>query len=116
MGRTASGRPAFRMPWLAAAWFLAACAVPAATATGPEVRSLTIVGRDVGPHADDFAAQLATAADTNLPFTHIRRPFSEPQYLDPSVLEADSQRLVRLYQAHGYFSAKVLEVKVMPVS
>jgi translocation and assembly module TamA len=72
--------------------------------TEPELISLKIEGN----HALSSRAitgKLATTATSWI-------PFSTKQYLDLAVLESDRKRIERLYQAHGYFDARVNDVRV----
>ena len=41
-------------------------------------------------------------------------PFSERQYFDPISWQGDLRRLIRIYQASGYFNARILEQQVIP--
>lgn len=41
-------------------------------------------------------------------------PFAKKRYLDPLVLEVDRRRVVAFYRAHGYFSARLVDVEVKP--
>jgi len=42
-------------------------------------------------------------------------PFSSPRYYDELVLETDLRRIVRLYEAEGYYQARILGHTVTPV-
>ena len=41
-------------------------------------------------------------------------PFSEKQYFDSTAWQADLRRLIRIYQANGYFNARILEQQIIP--
>ncbi|HET9597629.1 MAG TPA: BamA/TamA family outer membrane protein [Anaeromyxobacteraceae bacterium] len=40
--------------------------------------------------------------------------FREEQYLDPDAFANDKQRIVRYYQAHGYYAARVVSSELVP--
>src|SRR6516225_8450672 len=41
-------------------------------------------------------------------------PFSDKQYFDSTAWQADLRRLIRIYQANGYFNARILEQQIIP--
>jgi len=97
----------------APAWSAALCTLLCAcagtikpTPERPELRNLTIEGN----HAlsdGDIEGKIATTEDSWLPFTDAR-------LLDRAVLQTDLKRIVRLYEAHGYFDAAVTGTDVTP--
>ena len=84
-----------------------ACAAAKPPPGEPELKAIHLQGN----HAlsdSEIKGKIATSEDSWIPFT-------DAKYLDRAVLQSDTKRIERLYQAHGYFSAKVGEVKVEPV-
>jgi hypothetical protein len=41
-------------------------------------------------------------------------PFATKQYFDSVSWEADLRRIVRLYEAHGYYQARIVQVAAVP--
>ncbi len=93
------------LAWLA---FAAGCAsAPVARPDGPEIDALTFKGNRALSD-NRIRAKILTAETSWL-------PFSEKHYLDEGVLELDLRRILRLYEAHGYYQARVVERTVTPV-
>jgi translocation and assembly module TamA len=89
---------------LLAALLAAGCASARPTDRGPEIDSLAIKGNEAIGEGT-IRARILTAETSWVPFT-------EKRYLDEAVLETDLRRIVRLYQAHGYYKARIAETKV----
>ncbi len=72
----------------------------------PKLRHFTIEGaRAVS--ADEIRSKISTSATPSI-------PFSAPHYFDPSILDSDLKRILRLYQARGYYHAQIASVRVTP--
>ena len=85
---------------------LVGCAQAPPVPGQPELAHLRIEGnRALGDSA--IEGKIATTADSWI-------PLSDKKFLDAAVLRTDTIRIARLYQAHGYFDAKVERVEVKP--
>lgn len=73
----------------------------------PKLRHLTIEGAKAVP-AGEIRSRISTSATPSI-------PFSSPHYFDPSILDSDLKRILRLYQARGYYHAQIASVRVTPV-
>lgn len=72
----------------------------------PELRDLDIEGaRAVS--AGLIRSRIATSGRSKL-------PYSAKRYFDSSILDTDLKRILRLYQARGFYHAKIAEVRVTP--
>ncbi|MBI5549767.1 MAG: BamA/TamA family outer membrane protein [Deltaproteobacteria bacterium] len=94
-------------------WALAlSCVVGCATATPPApgtpgLRDLEIEGNRSVPDKT-IEARIVTSGTSWLPFTQKR-------YYDEAVLETDLKRILRLYQAQGFYKARIAGREVTPV-
>jgi translocation and assembly module TamA len=84
-----------------------ACAAAKPPPGEPELKAIHLEGNHALSNSD-IKDKIATSEDSWI-------PFSDAKYLDRAVLQSDTKRIARLYQARGYFSAKVGELKVEPV-
>ncbi|MFN7132099.1 MAG: autotransporter assembly complex protein TamA [Myxococcales bacterium] len=71
----------------------------------PVVTRLEITGNEALSD-QEIASRIRTAATSWV-------PLSEEQRLDEAILETDLKRIVRLYQARGYYKARVVERRVV---
>ncbi|HCF56624.1 MAG TPA: hypothetical protein DFS52_01340 [Myxococcales bacterium] len=81
------------------------CASVHPAGEGPLVDSLEIRGNQAIP-AGEIRARILTSGTSWV-------PFSERHYLDESVFETDLRRIVRLYQARGYYKARIADRQVV---
>ncbi|MHB8417035.1 MAG: BamA/OMP85 family outer membrane protein [Myxococcales bacterium] len=88
--------------WLA----LAACSTSREAAPGPLLHSVTIAGTHRFS-AQEIESHLATQPPSWW-------PFAKPRHFDEAAFQGDLERIVRLYQAAGYFGARVTESRVVP--
>lgn len=72
----------------------------------PKLRHLTIEGTRAVP-TGEIRSRISTSATPSI-------PFSAPRYFDPSILDSDLKRVLRLYQARGYYHAQIAYVRVAP--
>jgi translocation and assembly module TamA len=85
------------------------CAGPRGTAERPAVMSLEIRGADA-IEADDIKEKLATQASD--PWWKLF--WRGAAYFDEDAFANDRRRVTRLYQANGYYDAKLAEAAVVP--
>ncbi|MBS2029883.1 MAG: BamA/TamA family outer membrane protein [Deltaproteobacteria bacterium] len=90
-----------------AALLLDACSHATPPPGQPELKHLDFTG-NLALSNSAIAGRVATQADSWV-------PFSDARYLDRSVLQTDLRRIERLYQAHGFFDAKVTGFDEVPV-
>jgi translocation and assembly module TamA len=103
----AGGRPSARAhlaPIASLALGLWACAGARPPPGQAELRKLRFTGNKALSDGQ-LADKIATTANS-------WNPLADKRYLDPAVLQTDLRRLERLYQAHGYFDAKVLGLDI----
>ncbi len=92
---------------LLASWAASGCATVAPPVPGaPEVRRLTIVGESAVPEKE-IEARIVTEGRSWV-------PFAPKRYFDEAVLEADLRRILRLYQAEGFYEAAIAGRMVTP--
>lgn len=84
-----------------------AAAPPPPTPGDPELRNLDIDGADAVP--EGLIRDRIYSSETSW------LPFTDPRYYDEAAFETDLKRIVRLYQAQGYYKARVVERQVKPV-
>ncbi len=85
---------------------LAACSTGQEAARGPILRSLTISGNR------HFSAAAIESRLATQPTSWL--PLAPAKHLDQSVFESDLQRIVRFYQAAGYFGVRIAEARIAP--
>jgi translocation and assembly module TamA len=102
-----------RAATMRASWFgaaltaLAACGTAKPKPDAPEVKSLDIEGTQQ-VSAGELKSKILTSASSWW-------PWAERQYFDPTAWEGDLHRIVRVYQAEGYYSARVVDEQVIPL-
>lgn len=87
----------------------AGCAAPRGTADRPAVSAFEIRGAKA-LDAGDIREKLATQPSS--PWWKLF--WREPSFFDEDAFNSDRRRVERLYQAEGYYQAKVVETKVTP--
>ena len=90
------------------AFVLEACSHAAPPQGQPELKDLSFTGNHA-LSSNALSGRIATQADSWIPFTDTR-------YLDRAVLQTDLKRIERLYQAHGFFDAKVTGFDETPLN
>ncbi|HEY3451811.1 MAG TPA: BamA/TamA family outer membrane protein [Myxococcales bacterium] len=89
------------------AWAALGCAtIPPPTPDAPELRRLTIQGGPAVP-AKTIEARIVSEGRSWV-------PFAAKRYYDEAVLETDLKRILRLYQAEGFYEARIAERTVTP--
>jgi translocation and assembly module TamA len=91
--------------WLAAGL---ACGHKGQAPSGPVIKKLTLEGTEQ-ISAGTIKEGIATAA------TGWWWPFAKKQYFDPFTWQSDLRRIERIYQAHGYYQARILSERVKQV-
>ncbi|ATB43422.1 outer membrane protein [Cystobacter fuscus] len=76
----------------------------------PKVVALDIKGTDQ-VKASDIKEKIVT---TKTPWWQRLNPFGKPSYFDPNTWQADLKRIVRFYQAQGFYEARVDDAKQEP--
>ncbi|WNG20819.1 BamA/TamA family outer membrane protein [Cystobacter fuscus] len=82
----------------------------ASTEGQPKVVALDIKGTDQ-VKASDIKEKIVT---TKTPWWQRLNPFGKPSYFDPNTWQADLKRIVRFYQAQGFYEARVEDAKQEP--
>lgn len=96
-------------PWVIGAVMLAlACAHRSRTDSAPQIKKLRFEGRR------SLSQSAITEAIVTTP-TGWWWPFAGKHYYDPFTWQSDLRRIPRIYEANGYFSAKVLAEDVVAV-
>lgn len=85
---------------------LTACPFRAKPGEAPLVGDINIVGNHHVP-TGDIVGQLALTKSG----TRFIVKFGDAFPFDPEIIRVDRQRIVRIYQAHGYYKARVTDVK-----
>ncbi|MGC4123171.1 MAG: BamA/TamA family outer membrane protein [Myxococcales bacterium] len=89
------------------AWAALGCATtPRPSPDAPEVRHLTVEGESAVT-AKEIQARIVTEGRSWV-------PFAPKRYYDEAVLETDLKRVLRLYQAEGFYEASIAERTVTP--
>ncbi|MGZ3458968.1 MAG: BamA/TamA family outer membrane protein, partial [Archangium sp.] len=76
----------------------------------PKVVGLDIQGTHE-VHASDIKEKIVTS---KTPWWEPLNPFIPPNYFDPNTWQADLKRIVRYYQAQGYYDARIDSVEQQP--
>ena len=101
--------PRVRRGWTAALVLcLAACETGGRGSGGPILDRLTLDGNHAFS-SDEIESRLATSPSSWL-------PFERPHHFNEALFQSDLDRIVSFYQAHGYFSARVLSSEVVPTA
>ncbi|WNG30364.1 BamA/TamA family outer membrane protein [Cystobacter fuscus] len=82
----------------------------ASTEGQPKVVALDIKGTEQ-VKASDIKEKILT---TKTPWWQRLNPFGKPSYFDPNTWQADLKRIVRFYQAQGFYEARVDDAKQEP--
>src|SRR5260370_11233432 len=101
--------PRWRPRWLGAALIgVLGCSGSKPKPDEPEVKALHIEGTQHVSEGE-LKDKILTAASSWW-------PFAERHYFDANAWQADLRRIVRAYQAEGYYNAKILENQIIPKS
>ncbi len=99
----------WRSRWLGAALIgVLGCSGSKPKPDEPEVKALHIEGTKHVSEGE-LKDKILTAASSWW-------PFAERHYFDANAWQADLRRIVRAYQAEGYYNAKILENQIIPKS
>lgn len=99
--------------WLALIVLLSACAgVQRAQGGLAIVRQVRFSG--VEQVSERTLRQRIATRETPRLFGLVRLPWSEVEYYDPTTFRRDIQRIIRFYQAHGFYSASVHSTRIEP--
>ena len=99
--------PRARLGGCALVFTLVGCASHPPKPDEPEVKSLTIRGTKHVSEGEIKDKILTTATGWWPPF------FAEKKYFDGNAWQGDLRRIVRIYEANGYFNARVLEQHIV---
>ncbi len=89
---------------------LCGCATTSRAPEGPQVAGIRIRGTKKLSERE-IKSRILTAENGLLSFL----PWEDTQHFDPTAWEADKRRIERLYQANGFYQARVVGDEVTPV-